>query len=470
MLYGYGNGCMCQLGQNKAFNTHEPTLITLSESLISEAGTTIPITNSPITNPPTKNPPITDSQPITPTPITPTPTTPSDSINTQKIQQISCGCYHTIIKTNKNKIFSWGVNDEGALGRNTPEEIPLIVNLPPKINKIKKIVTTDDASFILTTNGILYGCGTFKNNKGIIGYNKQIKKQMVFTKINTTIKFKQIVAGGSHILLISDTNHVYGMGTSQYKQLLVVSDCFIDLFKLTFRKIIKTNKKFISNINSIQLNLKEKVLNVFAGTYTSFIKTNKRIISFGRDTIGELGININLNTKKSINTNTDTSMNMNTSMNTDTNTSMNTDTNKNINTNMNKNFFEIFTNKHNQVIKIQGGEGHTLFLMKNGDIYASGNNIFGQCGTGNNINIVEPIKINNTFNNQKIIDFSVNGNFSLLLTETKKFISFGLNTSGELGFSQDEIIRNVVRETPFNLKTINCFSTGNDFVIFDGEI
>lgn len=387
MIYGYGNGCMCQLGQKKAFNTHKPTEIILN---------------------------ILDNEKN------------KISINTEKINQISCGCYHTIIKTSTSKIYSFGVNDEGALGRLTEEEIPLPVDLPKKIGRIKRIVTTDDASFILTSKGDLYGCGTFKSSKGVEGFNEKVKKQMEFLKINTNIKFSEVVAGGAHILLISSDNHLYGMGSSEYGQLLI-KERLTNLRKLSFRKKNEFNKKVIEN--SIELKPKEKILKIFAGTYTSFIKTTSQIIAFGRNTTSELGTNESI-----------------------------------------EKYIEIFKGKSKDIKNIKGGEGHTLFLMRNGDVYSSGNNLFGQCGTGDNKDVNKPTLINNSFKNEKILNIEANGNFSLLLTENQKFISFGLNTSGELGYSQDEEVKNEVREVPFKIKTVKSFSIGNDFVIFDGNL
>ena len=36
--------------------------------------------------------------------------------------QICCGGMHTIALTKTGEVFSWGCNDEGGLGRDTPED------------------------------------------------------------------------------------------------------------------------------------------------------------------------------------------------------------------------------------------------------------------------------------------------------------------------------------------------------------
>ena len=48
---------------------------------------------------------------------------------TEKIVGVVCGGTHTIINTAAGRVFSWGSNDEGALGRDGNETIPQLVKL-----------------------------------------------------------------------------------------------------------------------------------------------------------------------------------------------------------------------------------------------------------------------------------------------------------------------------------------------------
>lgn len=40
-----------------------------------------------------------------------------------QVLQIACGGMHTVALTEDGQIFSWGVNDEGALGRETGAQL-----------------------------------------------------------------------------------------------------------------------------------------------------------------------------------------------------------------------------------------------------------------------------------------------------------------------------------------------------------
>ena len=109
---------------------------------------------------------------------------------------------HTAALTHDNKILTWGVNDQGALGRDTnwdgglrdmddanasdsdsdsgsetainpkestPGEVDVSA-LPDGI-VFTQVVCTDSATFALTTTGDVYGWGTFRSNEGIFGFD-----------------------------------------------------------------------------------------------------------------------------------------------------------------------------------------------------------------------------------------------------------------------------------------------------------
>lgn len=106
------------------------------------------------------------------------------------IVQLACGGMHTIALTADNKILTWGVNDEGALGRDTtwegglkdmdggsgsdseeedgelnphecsPTEVP--AKHFPKGTVFTQVTAGDSCSFVLTESGNVYGWGSFR--------------------------------------------------------------------------------------------------------------------------------------------------------------------------------------------------------------------------------------------------------------------------------------------------------------------
>lgn len=105
------------------------------------------------------------------------------------IVQIATGGMHAIAITHDNKILTWGVNDEGALGRDTTwegglrdvdaeesesddddsglnphEATPIAIpteDFEPD-TKFVQVAAGDSASFALTDTGLVYGWGTFR--------------------------------------------------------------------------------------------------------------------------------------------------------------------------------------------------------------------------------------------------------------------------------------------------------------------
>ena len=110
------------------------------------------------------------------------------------IVQVAVGGMHCLALSHDNKIYSWGVNDLGSLGRDTTSGVketaidadsdsededdiglnareatpaPIPSNLFPEGTKFAQIVAGASASFALTSTGLVYGWGTFGVSDGI---------------------------------------------------------------------------------------------------------------------------------------------------------------------------------------------------------------------------------------------------------------------------------------------------------------
>lgn len=103
------------------------------------------------------------------------------------VVQIAVGGMHCVALTHDHKILTWGVNDNYALGRDTTWEAPTKdldadlsedeeeCDLNPNESKpsaisaeyfeantsFAQVAATNSASFALTTDGLVYGWGTF---------------------------------------------------------------------------------------------------------------------------------------------------------------------------------------------------------------------------------------------------------------------------------------------------------------------
>lgn len=106
--------------------------------------------------------------------------------STLHVTDIACGGMHTVALTVDNKIVTWGVNDNEALGRNTEWEGGLrdvedesdnedgelnpFESTPTAIasehfgeaSTLVSVAAGDSCSFALTSTGLVYGWGTFR--------------------------------------------------------------------------------------------------------------------------------------------------------------------------------------------------------------------------------------------------------------------------------------------------------------------
>lgn len=113
------------------------------------------------------------------------------------VVQISLGAMHGVALTQDNRILTWGVNDHGALGRDTaweeklvdadgddsdsddggdlnPKEstpTPVDMGALPPDTVFTQVAATDNATFALTSTGLVYGWGSFR-----VGYQVSILK------------------------------------------------------------------------------------------------------------------------------------------------------------------------------------------------------------------------------------------------------------------------------------------------------
>ncbi|KAK7215146.1 hypothetical protein V2G26_003149 [Clonostachys chloroleuca] len=102
------------------------------------------------------------------------------------VVQIACGGMHSVALTKDNKILTWGVNDEGALGRDTQweggvrdadgdgsddeeplnphESTPTAISGDsfPQDTEFVQVAAGDSCSFALTDRGLVYGWSAFR--------------------------------------------------------------------------------------------------------------------------------------------------------------------------------------------------------------------------------------------------------------------------------------------------------------------
>ncbi|KAF1836196.1 RCC1/BLIP-II [Decorospora gaudefroyi] len=172
----------------------------------------------------------------------------NEGLTNMDVVRVATGGMHVVALTKDNKILTWGVNDNGALGRDTSnadvkmrdldaeddsdsddetgglndlEATPTAVpsEFFPDDTVFVDIAAGDSCSFALTTEGAVYGWGTFRKNEGILGFERGNHTAPRPVYIESMKKVTQIVCGTNHVFALDKDRHVYAWGNGQQNQL-----------------------------------------------------------------------------------------------------------------------------------------------------------------------------------------------------------------------------------------------------------
>ncbi|RYP50869.1 hypothetical protein DL768_003704 [Monosporascus sp. mg162] len=163
------------------------------------------------------------------------------------VVQVACGGMHAVALTKDNKIYTWGVNDDRALGRDTTWDGGLrdinaedtddeddddsglnpLESTPGEVSQnhfspgdiFSQVAATDSASFALTTDGRVYGWGTFRGSDGVIGFDLQTRVQPAPVEIRALRSITKLACGSNHVVALDKYGKVYTFGSGGQYQL-----------------------------------------------------------------------------------------------------------------------------------------------------------------------------------------------------------------------------------------------------------
>lgn len=136
---------------------------------------------------------------------------------------ISAGGMHSLYMNDVGDVYSFGCNDEGALGRDTSKDGSeyevAAVELP---DKAVRISTGDSHSAALLEDGRVFGWGSFRDSHGSMGLTLEGGKRQPIELVPNRI-FVDIVSGADHLVMLSMDGKVYTVGCGEQGQLGRVS-------------------------------------------------------------------------------------------------------------------------------------------------------------------------------------------------------------------------------------------------------
>jgi len=335
--------------------------------------------------------------------------------------QICCGGMHTIALAKDGRVFSWGCNDEGSLGRLANDgtaladdeecAIPGPVQFPEGTPRIVQISAGDSHSAALTEHGDVFFWGGWRDNSGIM-----TDKYPSPLAIPLSSPITKISSGCHHILFLAASGQVFSMGCGENGQLGRLSERFAtrnarnwqtDLMTPAIVPLKYAFKKGLSKSGEAPIPV-QRVLaatNVWAGGYTSVVQLQSgHVLGFGLNSAAQLGV-------ASGGTNEAACV-------------------------FQPKFLPDISNL--EVAEISCGHHHTLILSKSGVVHACGLKEYGALGVGGTDGVVEkPIEVK-IADGEIVKTVAAGTHLSFAVTEKGAMYSWGSATNNALGHGDEE--------------------------------
>lgn len=112
-----------------------------------------------------------------------------------QVVSIAAGGLHTLALTATGEVYSWGCNDEKALGHSAPEFAVAAVEGLQGV-RIVQVAAGDSISAALSEEGRVYTWGTFRDSKGVLGHHRGIKWMRKRSRSDMTMSQPQPMTNG----------------------------------------------------------------------------------------------------------------------------------------------------------------------------------------------------------------------------------------------------------------------------------
>jgi regulator of chromosome condensation len=297
-------------------------------------------------------------------------------------KDIKAGGMHSICLTEDGEVYTFGCNDEGALGRETHDEQsefePGKVNLP---GKCVQISVGDSHSACILDDGRAFIWGSFRSsNSKMSMYGEKVTWRP--QELIKGTRFQQIQSGVEHIVALTDNGHIFTFGCGEQGQLGrgTIEFLYPGILYYNHRELIADN--------------------IWTTPYCTFIeeKDTRKIFAFGLNNYCQLGLPYD----RLVNEPTLTAL--------------------------------------ANVKSICGGLQHTLVLKNNGNVYCIGRKDYGRLGVGRLADDLESFILVEGLKHEKVIDIACGDSTSFALCDNGRLYTWGMGTNYQIGNGTDKDI------------------------------
>ncbi|XP_041648388.1 regulator of chromosome condensation [Cheilinus undulatus] len=308
----------------------------------------------------------------------------------EKIVQVFAGGMHTVCLSDTGNVYTFGCNDEGALGREGSEMAPGKVTLE---GKVVQVSAGDSHSAALTEDGTVYIWGSFRDSNGVIGLLEPMTTSNLPVKVPVTETVVKITSGNDHLIMVTLEGNLCSLGNAEQGQLGRVAGCFAD----------RGGRRGLENLlQPRMIHFKKKVCftDAFCGSYHTFaVSSEGHVYGFGLSNYHQLGTK---STKPC--------------------------------------FFPVrltcFKNSTTSWVGFYGGQHHSLCLDSEGQVYSLGRAEYGRLGLGPEAEeTAEPTPV---MGMEPACGVTCGASVSYAVTRDGSVYAWGMGTNMQLGTGEED--------------------------------
>ena len=333
--------------------------------------------------------------------------TKNPKLGNLNITKISAGGMHTLALSKDGHIYSWGCNDEKALGHSADEfDVGCVDAKIEEKPFFVDIASGDSISASISKEGKIFAWGTFRDSKGVLGYDSSTGIREVPSLVQSLSKFNfnKIFSGPNHLFAISTDNVSYSWGCGEQGQL--------------GRKVLERHKTLSLKPRIISPPVKRNenkelcyYIKYSCGSYHTLGLTNDgHLFSWGLNNHGQLGLGDNEDRASA----------------------------------------ELIPKEYfdgKKVVDMGAGEHHSVVLAEDGSVYTFGRGDLHQLGRGNTEPSSRPVKVSSI---SDVVSVASGSNHCIAVDKSGFAYVWGYGEEGQLGTG-----READEKMPFKLECIN---------------
>ena len=312
---------------------------------------------------------------------------------------VAAGAMHSVCLTKRGEVFTFGCNDEGALGRSIADDEEGFnagkVELPlEKDEKVVQITAGDSHCVALTSRGRAFYWGTFRDSSGSFGLTEKGMERLPIP-LCPGLDIRKVSSGTDHVAVLTQDGAIFTVGCAEQGQLGRVGDRFV-------ARGGRRGLGLLLNPDRIHAaNRRTVFCDVWAGSYSTYAMTTAGdVLVCGLNNYNQLGVAKGLTFYTLVKSESITRL----------------------------------SRESGGIAVVAPGQHHALVLDKAGRAFALGRAEYGRLGLGEDVNkeVSAPVAVP-ALSGRQISDVSSGTAVSFAVdADSGEAFSWGMGTNGQL--------------------------------------